>query len=134
MTALEPCPNPECGGGDASVVEWFGDGWKTEVAYVRCGDCGMHGPHVDVAAPVSQADIDAAIDEARRLWNALPRRLKSTTGFPATPGWYWQYVPGHGWMIDYLDETDCREPLRLDHCTHIAGPIPQPAERSDRDA
>lgn len=56
---LEPCPNPEC---KSTNVEFyrFMQTAASDLKYVRCLDCEMHGP---IASP----------SEAERLWNEFMR-------------------------------------------------------------
>jgi len=88
------------------------------LAKVRCldPDCGYVGP------------LRPTITEAVAAHLSVQPAVVKTTDFPKTPGWYWCLIPDHGWIIDQLDEFDCKEPLRLDHTTHVAGPIPLPLE------
>lgn len=79
---LDLCPNSDCQSSDVKTTCWYGDGWKPETSYVRCNECDMKGPGVDVKSPMGQDDVDAAMDEARRIWNALPRESKR----PSIPG------------------------------------------------
>jgi hypothetical protein len=130
--ALEPCPNPECGSGkvkeDASI--------EVEAVRFECRVCGTAGPWVDFGeaseAAKTQAEEKAAYRkakrEARRLWNRLPRAPRWTSEPPKVPGWYWVRDQGGPAQMVWLTNAFAH-PGR-----EFSGPIPQPAERSDRDA
>jgi len=78
-----------------------------------------------IVAHVGRSDV---LRHDCRFAGPIPMPLSGTTDFPKIPGWYWCLVPNHGWIIEPLDDFDCKEPLRLDFCTHVAGPIPEPVE------
>lgn len=64
MIELKPCPNPECDDPTSLILRLSGH-WQGNDEYinywVRCQSCDAEGP-------TSNDD-----DEARRLWNLLPR-------------------------------------------------------------
>jgi hypothetical protein len=57
MSELNPCANPTCR--EQAEVEYAVNG----KVFVQCPYCGLRGPSAEVE------------DEAKELWNALPRRL-----------------------------------------------------------
>ncbi len=67
---LKPCPVPSCG----SEAQHATDGWierthQPGTFYVRCSKCGCCGPRSHVGP-----------DEARRLWNSIPRPAPAAKG------------------------------------------------------
>ena len=63
---LKSCPNPECEDSDPqSECSW-------RYVWYACQTCDTRAARAEVVGD-SAAGWDAARDEARRLWNALPR-------------------------------------------------------------
>lgn len=143
--ALEPCPNPECGGGDIDV-RYLGMDYQA-----FCWDCRTTGPavaHVDPPVPKSML-IDEAVAyldachaksaaEARRLWNLLPRAPRWTSEPPPEavdePIFYLCEHTDRGVRFVYPSRQMPGEPRMKPHPAFRFCVIPQPpsAERSDR--
>lgn len=154
--APEPCPNPECGHPTVFVIE------SLDSAYCYSA-CGLRGPLVEYeSAPPGTVDhVQWAVEEAHRLWNLLPRAPRWTVRdlshaaqilnagahldrvdwavfedtLVSDDGW----SEGGAQLTLYHDDAMQKAAEILDDYERFvrdAGvfPIPQSAERSDRDA
>jgi len=72
---IEPCPNRECLGAETTTNH---TGWYVCRFHVACVKCGLQGPGVSCKRDKAKPAMDAALAEARRLWNNLPRGASAT--------------------------------------------------------
>lgn len=89
MTALKPCPNPECGG--TLRREWDGD-----KAAISCMLCGLRGPWYRIGGV---QDEENSAGGAGKLWNALPRRSDAAEDRAKARAWdrWWTVDDATGW-------------------------------------
>jgi hypothetical protein len=111
MSELRECPNPKCRSANVESYRYMLVA-KTNRQYVRCLDCGMHGP------------IENGKSDAEAAWNAMPREpapLVWSSDVPKAVGDY--KVRGL-----YRVHGDTSKNGKWSTELEFAGPIPEPVE------